>query len=72
MDSIGTIFGRFPDPGMVRNELFKISAAMKQMGITTVITTERTDEYGPVSRFGIEEFVADAVKKKRAGRDICL
>jgi circadian clock protein KaiC len=31
------------------------------MGVTTLITTERTDEYGPISRFDVEEFVADNV-----------
>jgi circadian clock protein KaiC len=29
--------------------------------VTTVITTERVEEYGPVARFGVEEFVADNV-----------
>ncbi len=61
MDSIGSIFGRFSDAGMVRNELFKIAAAVKQMGVTAIITAERTEEYGAIARFGIEEFVADNV-----------
>ena len=37
MDSIGSIFGRFTDPGLVRNELFKIAAVVKQMGVTAII-----------------------------------
>jgi circadian clock protein KaiC len=29
--------------------------------VTTIITTERLEEYGPVARFGVEEFVSDNV-----------
>ena len=61
MDSIGSIFARFTDAGMVRNELFKIASVVKQMGVTGIITAERTKEYGDIARFGIEEFVADNV-----------
>jgi len=61
MDSLGSIFARFNDAGLVRNELFKIAAAVKQMGVTAIITAERTQEYGDIARFGIEEFVADNV-----------
>jgi len=61
MDSIGSIFSRFNDPGLVRNELFKIASVVKQMGATAIITAERTEEYGDIARFGIEEFVADNV-----------
>jgi circadian clock protein KaiC len=31
------------------------------MGVTAVMTAERTDDYGPIARFGIEEFIADNV-----------
>jgi len=61
MDSLGSIFARFSEAGLVRNELFKIAAAVKQMGVTAIITAERTEEYGDIARFGIEEFVADNV-----------
>ena len=44
MDSLGAIFGRFSDSGLVRAELFKIAAAVKQMGVTASITAERTQE----------------------------
>ena len=61
MDSLGAIFGRFSDAGMVRNELFMIASAIKQMEVTGIITAERTEEYGGIARYGIEEFVADNV-----------
>jgi circadian clock protein KaiC len=61
MDSLGAIFSRFTDERIVRNELFKIVAALKDMGVTAIMTAERIDEYGDIARYGVEEFVADNV-----------
>ncbi|MDX2141432.1 MAG: circadian clock protein KaiC [Chloroflexota bacterium] len=61
IDSLAAIFTIFPNSQTVRNELFRIGAALKEMSVTTIMTAERTDEYGSVARFGIEEFVADNV-----------
>ncbi len=61
MDSLGAIFSQFTDAATVRAELFRISHAMKDLGVTTLMTSERTDEYGDIGRFGVEEFVADNV-----------
>ncbi|OQX25818.1 MAG: circadian clock protein KaiC [Desulfobacteraceae bacterium IS3] len=61
MDSLGAIFSRFEDAGIIRHELFRIATALKTMGITALMTAERTIEYGDITRYGIEEFVADNV-----------
>ncbi len=61
MDSLGAIFNRFSDSAMIRKELFRISVALKKMNVTAVLTAERTQEYGEIARYGIEEFVADNV-----------
>lgn len=61
MDSLGAIFTQFTDGNIVRNEFFRIALAMKKMGMTAVMTAERTTEYGEIARFGVEEFVADNV-----------
>lgn len=61
MDSIGAVFARFKDFSTVRRELFRIVAALRELGVTAVLTAERTDEYGEIARFGVEEFVADNV-----------
>ena len=61
MDSLSAIFTQFTDTAMVRRELFRIVATMRQIGTTTVMTVERTREYGGISRYGVEEFVADNV-----------
>ncbi len=61
IDSLGGIFSQLGDASVVRHELFRIAAALKEEGVTTIITAERTEEHGPVARFGVEEFVADNV-----------
>jgi circadian clock protein KaiC len=61
VDSIGTIFNRFKEKELIRNEIYKINMAFKKMGVTGIITAERTHEYGEISRYGVEEFVSDNV-----------
>ncbi|MCG8430790.1 MAG: circadian clock protein KaiC [Candidatus Omnitrophica bacterium] len=61
MDSISALFPQYSDEGVIRRELFRISARLKSLGVTTLLTAERLDEYGPVARFGVEEFVSDNV-----------
>src|SRR5438046_2375377 len=61
VDSIGAVFSQFSDQAIVRRELSRISAGLKDMGMTTVLTAERTEDYGPIARFGVEEFIADNV-----------
>jgi circadian clock protein KaiC len=61
LDSLGSLFMQFNDSGIVRKELFRIMSALKKMGLTTIITAERTEEYGSIARFGVEEFVTDNV-----------
>ena len=61
VDSLGAIFSQFSDQSLVRRELFRIASALKHMGVTAVLTAERVNDYGPVARFGVEEFIADNV-----------
>ena len=62
LDSIGVILTRFPDAALVRAEMFRIISALKEMdSLTALITAERTEEYGEISRYGVEEFVSDNV-----------
>ena len=60
-DSLGAVFSRFADAGVVRSELKRLADGLRELQVTSVLTAERTDEYGAISRFGIEEFVADNV-----------
>src|SRR5436190_4656538 len=61
VDSLGAVFSQFSDQSIVRRELFRIASALKGMGVTALLTAERTDDYGPIARFGVEEFIADNV-----------
>jgi len=61
VDSLGAVFSQFSDQSIVRRELFRIASALKGMGVTAVMTAERVNDYGPVARFGVEEFIADNV-----------
>ena len=55
------MFHQYDAAEVVRREIFRLLARLKQMGVTTLMTTERVDEYGAVARFGVEEFVSDNV-----------
>ncbi len=61
MDSLGAVFGQLSRPETVRRELHRLAFALKSMGVTAILTAERTVEYGDLARFGVEEFVADNV-----------
>jgi circadian clock protein KaiC len=61
LDSVTALLPQFDDDRRVRRELTRIVHALNDMGVTSVITAERVDEQGTVARFGVEEFVADAV-----------
>jgi circadian clock protein KaiC len=61
LDSLNALYVQFKDHALLRAELFRITSTLKRMGVTLVFTGERTEEYGEISRHGIEEFVADNV-----------
>mgnify|MGYP000073571117 CR=1 FL=1 len=61
IDSITALFQQYEAAALIRREIFRLVARLKQIGVTTIITTERIEEYGSVARFGVEEFVSDNV-----------
>jgi len=61
IDSISALFPRYEDSALIRRELFKIGQALKDMGITAILTAERVEDKGQIGRFGVEEFVSDNV-----------
>jgi circadian clock protein KaiC len=61
LDSLGAIFSRFTDVTTVRRELFRIASALKRIKVTSLMTAERSTEFGDIARYGVEEFVADNV-----------
>ena len=61
IDSIGALVAQFNHVAPARQALFRLAAALEEAGVTTVMTAERTEDYGPIARLGFEEFVADNV-----------
>ncbi|NJN45675.1 MAG: ATP-binding protein, partial [Candidatus Competibacteraceae bacterium] len=61
LDSIGSLFDQFSDTATVRREIFRITDTLKELGVTALLTGERQEEYGQISRHGVEEFVSDTV-----------
>ena len=61
IDSVTALFQQYDSASLVRREILRLVTRLKFLGVTTVITTERTEEYGLVARFGVEEFVSDNV-----------
>ena len=61
IDSVGALLHRFDDVAAARTALFDLASELQAMEVTAVMTAERHEDYGPVSRLGFEEFVADHV-----------
>lgn len=61
IDSTGALIEQLGESTSARRALFKIASELSDMGVTAIMTAERSDDYGPISRFGFEEFVADNV-----------
>lgn len=61
MDSLGAVFNQFSQNNSIRREMFRVAAHLKKLGVTSLLTSERRQEYGEIARYGVEEFVADNV-----------
>jgi circadian clock protein KaiC len=61
IDSTGALIEQLGEASTARRVLFQIAGELSEMGVTAIITAERGEDYGPISRFGFEEFVADNV-----------
>ena len=61
IDSVTAIFQQYDAASVVRREIFRLVARLKLLNVTSILTTERTEEYGAIARFGVEEFVSDNV-----------
>ncbi len=59
LDTIDTLFSRLPDPADLRFELVRLFRWLKEKGVTSVVTGERSD--AALTRHGLEEFVSDCV-----------
>ena len=60
IDSTSVMGLYFKEASEIRKQLFKLLAGLKETGVTTLVTSEVIDE-NRLSRFGVEEFLTDAV-----------
>jgi circadian clock protein KaiC len=59
VDTIETLFSGLEDQQLLRSELRRLFEWLKAKGVTAVITGERGE--GTLTRYGLEEYVADCV-----------
>ena len=59
LDTIEALFSGLNDSAILRAELRRLFAWLKDKGVTAIITGERGD--GQLTRYGIEEYVSDCV-----------
>ena len=70
LDSLNAVLSLHPDSGVARQQLRSLISTLRGMGLTVVLTVETPgDPGGALSRYGIEEFVADSVVLLRNVRE---
>src|SRR4030042_4064641 len=61
IDGLDNLFSRFRNKDAVRQALYQITAELKDSGVTVLRTAEKLGWDKGLSRYGVEEFVADGV-----------
>jgi circadian clock protein KaiC len=61
IDSVVPLSLRYPNINEFRSELFRLRMVLKDMNMTCLLTTEIQISSKDISRFGIEDFIADSV-----------
>lgn len=61
LDSAGSLMAQFESGNPARQALFQLAQTLEEAGVTSVVTAERAEDYGPITALGFEEFVADNV-----------
>ena len=61
IDGLDNLFARFQNKDAVRQTLYRIIAELKDLRVTVLMTAEKSGPEQALSRYGVEEFVADGV-----------
>lgn len=61
IDSLGALLTRYEDAHAVRREMLRLANSLRDMGVTSVLTNERSELSDGFGRFGVEEYVCDNV-----------
>jgi circadian clock protein KaiC len=59
LDTVEALFGLFSNERILRSEIRRLFAWLKDQGVTAIVTGERGE--GMLTRFGLEEYVSDCV-----------
>jgi circadian clock protein KaiC len=61
LDTIESLFSGLPNPAVLRAEIRRLFRWLKDRQLTAIITGERGNEPGALTRQGLEEYVSDCV-----------
>lgn len=61
LDSVTALFSPRPPEVQLRSLFFQLVHAFRQLGLTSVLTAEAADDYGPLTTLGVEDYVCDLV-----------
>jgi circadian clock protein KaiC len=61
IDSTAVFELYYKDASEIRKQLFKLLIGLKQIGVTSMLTSELPEEPTSLAKFGVEEFVVDGV-----------
>lgn len=64
VDNLGAVFLRYEGDETdkkKRERLFRFADGIKRLGLTTLITTERSESAASLSQYGVEEFVSEGL-----------
>jgi KaiC domain protein len=61
LDSVSLLEMMYDHPARRRSEVFEFSRSLKRAGVTTVVTSEASPDSAYATRYGIIEYLADAV-----------
>ena len=61
IDSLTTLLFLIDDPFSIRREILGINSLVNRLGCTTLLLTEMPEGQSGISRFGVEEFMAQGV-----------
>jgi circadian clock protein KaiC len=61
LDSATALFSPQPVDARLRSHFFRLVAAFRQLGLTSIVTAEAPADYGQLTTLGVEDFVCDTV-----------
>lgn len=59
LDSASALFSPRPPQEALRSQFFQLIQALRRLHLTSIVTAESTDDYGPLTTMGVEDYVCD-------------